>query len=212
MAGDGPLRVAVLLSGSGRTLENFIALMKAGELDIEIPVIVSSRSNVRGVEIARAAGIETHVITRREAPDPATLSARVREVIEPHDVGLIALAGYLRQLEVLDEWRGKILNIHPALLPLFGGKGMYGHYVHQAVLDSGMKVSGCSVHIVTEEYDSGPIVAQRCVPVLPGDTAEALGARVFAAECLLYPEAIRLFAEGRVRLVGGRVEILARQD
>jgi phosphoribosylglycinamide formyltransferase-1 len=208
MAADGPLRVAVLLSGSGRTLENFIRLAEAGELDIEIPVVISSRANVRGVEIARAAGIETHVVTRREAPDPASLSARVRALLAPHQVDLIALAGFLRQLEVLDEWRGKILNIHPSLLPLFGGKGMYGHHVHQAVLDSGMKVSGCSVHIVTEEYDSGPLVAQRCVPVLPGDTPETLGARVFEAECELYPEALRLFAAGRVRLVDGRVEIL----
>jgi formyltetrahydrofolate-dependent phosphoribosylglycinamide formyltransferase len=204
----GRLRLAVLLSGSGRTLENFISLMRAGDLDIEIPVVISSRSDARGVKIALAAGIETHVITRRDAPDPATLSARVREAIAPHGVDLIALAGYLRQLEVFEEWRGKMLNIHPALLPLFGGKGMYGHHVHQAVLDSGMKVSGCSVHIVTEEYDSGPIVAQRCVPVLPGDTADTLGARVFEAERLLYPEAIRLFAEGRARLAGERVEIV----
>lgn len=209
MAGDGRLRIAVLLSGSGRTLENFIRLSRAGELDIEIPIVISSRAEVRGVEIAREAGIETHVVTRREAPDPATLSARVRKLLAPHAVDLIVLAGFLRQLEVLDEWRGKILNIHPSLLPLFGGKGMFGHHVHQAVLDSGMKVSGCSVHIVTEEYDAGPIVAQRCVPVLPGDTAETLGARVFEAECILYPEALRLFAAGRVRLVDQRVEILA---
>ncbi len=202
------LRIAVLLSGSGRTLENLLRLAHTGELDIVIPVAISSRSNTRGLEIARNAGLETHVVTRRDAPDPGTLSARVLEILEPHGIDLIVLAGYLRQLAILDEWRDKILNIHPSLLPLFGGPGMYGHHVHEAVLASGMKVSGCSVHIVTEEYDSGPIVAQRCVPVIPSDTVETLAARVFEAECLLYPEAISLFAEGRVRIVDDRVEIL----
>lgn len=202
------LRVAVLLSGSGRTLANLLARRDVGELDIEIPVVISSRPTVAGVEIARSAGIETHVVTRRQAPDPAALSARVKAIVEPHAIDLFALAGYLLQLEVLPEWRGRIVNIHPALLPLFGGRGMYGHRVHEAVLASGMKVSGCSVHIVTEEYDSGPIIAQRCVPVEPGDTADSLAARVFAAECKLYPEVIRLIAAGRVAMRGERVEIL----
>jgi phosphoribosylglycinamide formyltransferase-1 len=202
------LRLAVLLSGSGRTLENLLACRDAGTLAIEIPVAISSRKNVRGVEIARVAGIETHVISRREAPDPVELSSRVRKILEPHQIDLMILAGYLLMLDILPEWRGRILNIHPSLLPLFGGKGMYGHHVHEAVLASGMRVSGCSVHVVTEEYDAGPIVAQRCVPVEPGDTPDTLGARVFEAECQLYPEAIRMFAEGRVRYSEEGVKIL----
>jgi formyltetrahydrofolate-dependent phosphoribosylglycinamide formyltransferase len=203
------LRLAVLLSGSGRTLANLIERRAAGELDVEIPVVISSRSTVAGVEIARSAGIETHVVTRRMAPDSASLSARVKAIVEPHGVDLFVLAGFLRQLEILPEWLGRIINIHPSLLPLFGGRGMYGHHVHEAVLASGMKVSGCSVHIVTEEYDSGPIVAQRCVPIEPGDTPDTLAARVFAAECELYPEVIRLFAAGRVDVRDDRVEILS---
>lgn len=205
---DQKLQVAVLLSGSGRTLENFLARIRAGSLAIRVPVVISSREKVRGVDVARTAGIETHIVTRRDAPDPAELSARVKALLAPHQVDIIVLAGYLLKLEILPEWRGKILNIHPSLLPLFGGKGMYGHHVHEAVLASGMKVSGCSVHIVTEEYDAGPIVAQRCVPIKPGDSADTLGARVFDAECDLYPAALQMFADGRVHSSGDRVEFL----
>jgi len=208
MSGNRTLRVAVLLSGSGRTLENLVDRASSGELDIEIPIVISSRSKVRGVEVGRRAGIETHVVTRRDAPTPAELSRRVVEILEPHDIDLMLLAGYLLRLEILPQWRGKILNIHPSLLPLFGGKGMYGHRVHEAVLASGMKVSGCSVHIVNEEYDAGPIVAQRCVPVEPGDTPETLGRRVFEAECELYPEVLQYFVDGRVHHEGGAVLIL----
>jgi formyltetrahydrofolate-dependent phosphoribosylglycinamide formyltransferase len=201
------LRVAVLLSGTGRTLENLLAYRARGALEIDIPVVISSRPGVRGLEIAREAGCETHVVTRRDAPTPAELSARVAELLAPHDIELIALAGFLAQLRVLPQWEGRIMNVHPALLPLFGGRGFYGHYVHQAVLDSGMKVSGCTVHFVNEEYDAGPIIAQRCVPVLNDDTPDTLAARVFAAECEAYPEAIRLFQQGRLRVEGARVRV-----
>ena len=200
--------MAVLLSGAGRSLENLLAWRARGDLDIDIPVAVSSRANVRGVEVARRAGIETHVVRRRDAPTPAELSAIVANLLRPHDVGLIALAGYLLQLEILPQWRGKIMNIHPSLLPLFGGRGMYSERVHQAVLDAGMKMSGCTVHIVNEEYDAGPIVAQRCVPVLPDDSTQTLGARVFSAECQAYPEAIGLFAAGRITVEGNRARIV----
>lgn len=202
------LRVAVLLSGSGRTLENLLRLRAAGELPIDVPVVVSTRASVRGVEVARAAGIETHVVTRRECPTPAELSARIAPLLAAHGVELILLAGFLSQLEILPAWEGRMLNIHPSLLPLFGGRGLYGTRVHEAVLASGMKVTGCSVHLVDAEYDSGPIVLQRCVPVLEDDTPETLGARVFAAECEAYPEAVRLFAAGRLRLEGRRVRVL----
>lgn len=201
------MRLAVLLSGSGRSLENLLRTIETGETAAEIAVVISSRSNVRGVEIARAAGIETHVITRRDAPDPASLSAAVAGILEPHNIELLALTGYLRQLEVLPQWDNRIMNIHPSLLPLFGGKGMFGANVHQAVLDAGMKVSGCTVHLATAEYDSGPIVVQRCVPVHEDDTAATLGARVFEAECVAYPQAINLFAAGRIEVHGNRTRI-----
>jgi phosphoribosylglycinamide formyltransferase 1 len=207
-ASQDRLQVAVLLSGTGRSLENLLQHRAQGRLDVDIPVVISSRANVRGVQIAREAGIETHVIRRRDAPSPVELSGLVAEVLRPHGIGLLALAGYLMQLEILPEWRDRIMNIHPSLLPLFGGHGMYGERVHQAVLDAGIKVSGCTVHLVNAEYDAGPIVAQRCVPVLEDDTAQSLGARVFEAECEAYPEAIRLFAAGRIRVENNRARIV----
>jgi phosphoribosylglycinamide formyltransferase-1 len=209
MAESDRLRVAVLLSGTGRSLENLLERRARGELAIDIPIVISTRPGVRGLAVAASAGIETHVVSRRDAPTPELLSARVTTLLAPHEIGLITLAGFLAQLQVLPEWAGRIMNIHPALLPLFGGLGFYGARVHQAVLAAGMKVSGCTVHFVNAEYDAGPIILQRCVPVLEDDTPDTLGARVFDAECAAYPEAIRLFQAGRLRVVDGRVQVLA---
>jgi phosphoribosylglycinamide formyltransferase 1 len=203
------LQVAVLLSGTGRTLENLLAWRERGALEIDIPIVISSRARVRGLEVAQAAGIEAHVVSRREHLTPAAMSARIAELIAPHDIGLLLLAGFLSQLEILPDWEGRMLNIHPSLLPLFGGHGLYGSRVHAAVLESGMKVTGCTVHFVNAEYDAGPIVLQRCLPVREDDTPETLGARVFAAECEAYPEAIRLFAAGLLRIEGQRVRVLS---
>ncbi|HMM43215.1 MAG TPA: phosphoribosylglycinamide formyltransferase [Thermomicrobiales bacterium] len=202
------LRVAVLLSGAGRTLENLLERRARGDLAIDIPVVISSRASVRGVEVARAAGIETHVVSRREQSTPAAMSGRIADLLAPHGIGLIVLAGFLSQLEILPEWEGRMMNIHPSLLPLFGGHGLYGGRVHEAVLAAGMKVSGCTVHFVDAEYDAGPIILQRCVPVAEGDTPVTLGARVFTAECEAYPEAIRLFEAGRLHVEGRRVRVL----
>ena len=194
----GRLQVAVLLSGTGRTLENLLAHRAAGDLEIDIPVVISSRPGVRGLEVAANAGIEAHVVSRRAYPTPSEMSARIRELLAPHRIDLILLAGFLSQLEILPEWEGRMLNIHPSLLPLFGGRGLYGARVHEAVLAAGMRETGCTVHLVNAEYDAGPIVLQRSLPVHDDDTPATLGARVFALECELYPEAIRLFAAGRL--------------
>lgn len=205
---DERLRVAVLLSGTGRSLENMLERRALGDLAIDIPVVISSRSSVRGVEVARGAGIETHVVSRRQCSTPAAMSARIAELLAPHDIGLIVLAGFLSQLDILPEWDGRMINIHPSLLPLFGGHGFFGSRVHAAVLAAGMKVTGCTVHFVDAEYDAGPIILQRCVSVDEDDTPETLGARVFAAECEAYPAAIRLFQSGRLRIEGRRVRVL----
>lgn len=209
MVGDGQrMRIAVLLSGSGRTLENLLSLREHGVLEIDIPIVISSRAGVRGLEVATAAGIDAHVVGRRAFPTPERRSERVAKLLAPHNVDLILLAGFLSQLQILPEWERRMMNIHPSLLPLFGGKGLYGSRVHEAVLASGMKVSGCTVHFVDAEYDAGPIILQRCVPVLDDDTPESLGARVFAAECRAYPESIRLFAADRLVVAGRRVRIV----
>lgn len=202
------LRLAVLLSGTGRTLENLLGAIKRGELPARVETVISTRRRVRGNEVAAGAGLPLHVIPRRRFESVEAFSREVWLTLERYPVDLIVLAGFLSKLTIPPRYAGRIINIHPSLLPLFGGQGFYGGRVHQAVLEAGMKVSGCTVHFVDEQYDAGPIILQRCVPVEADDTPETLGARVFAEECRLYPEAIRLIAEQRVERVDGRVRIL----
>lgn len=190
-------RVAVLISGGGRTLQNFIDLQHAGELPIEIPLVISSRRDVKGIDIAQRAGIPVEIIPRREMSE-AEFNARLTASIDAARVDLVCLAGFLSKWEFPERYNFRVMNIHPALLPDFCGKGFYGHAVHEAVLAAGCKESGCTVHFADLEYDHGPIILQRRVPVLPGDTPDDLAARVFEQECIAYPEAIRLFAEGRL--------------
>jgi phosphoribosylglycinamide formyltransferase-1 len=190
--------LAVLLSGGGRTLQNFIDQIAAGKLDARIRVVVSSRRDAAGVRRAREAGIPCHVVERRRFGSGEEFSAAITEVLEPYAVDLVLLAGFLQLYLFPDKYRGRVLNIHPGLLPRYGGRGMYGHHVHEAVLAAGDTESGCTVHLADHEYDHGPIVLQRRVPVLPGDTPETLAERVFAAECEAYPEAVRLFAAGKL--------------
>jgi formyltetrahydrofolate-dependent phosphoribosylglycinamide formyltransferase len=202
------LRIAVLLSGGGRTLQNFIDLRAAGKLPIDIPLVIASRAGLKGTDRAAAAGLPNFVVDRREFPDVQAFSDRVFALCDEARVGLICLAGWLSLLTIPDRYNDRILNVHPALLPSFGGKGMYGHHVHQAVIDHGCKVSGCTVHFCDNAYDTGPIAIQRTCPVLPDDTADSLAARVFEQESIAYPEAIRLYAEKRLKIEGRKVRIL----
>jgi phosphoribosylglycinamide formyltransferase-1 len=195
-----PIRLAVLLSGGGTTLQNLIDRIADGRLAAEVVGVVSSRADAFGVERASRVGLPVTVVDRKQ-PD------HIWEVVRSYRPQLVCLAGWLHLLPIPDDFHQRVLNIHPALLPAFGGKGMYGHHVHEAVLTYGAKVSGCTVHFADNTYDTGPILVQRCVPVLDGDTPDALAARVFAAECEAYPEAIRLIAEGRARVEGRRVVI-----
>ncbi len=201
------LRLGVLISGSGRTLANFLREEREGRLPGRIVVVVSDREGIPGNEIARAAGVPLFVIPSKRKSDEE-LSREIYAVLDHHQVDLVLLAGFLRRLAVREDYRWRIMNIHPSLLPLFGGRGMYGERVHRTVLERGLKVSGCTVHFVTDELDAGPIILQACVPVLEDDTPESLAARVFAEECRIYPEAVRLYAAGRLRVEGGRVRIL----
>lgn len=198
-------RLAVLLSGTGRTLENLLSTIGRGELAAEIACVVSSRRKVRGCDIAREAGIPLQIVPRRRYDAIEAFSRDVWQAVDEHEVELVVLAGWLSQLIIPERYQGRIVNIHPSLLPLFGGHGFFGHHVHEAVLASGMKVSGCTAHFVDADYDAGPIIAQSCVPVLPDDTAESLAARVFAEECRLYPKAIAGVLSGSSRLKDGRV-------
>jgi formyltetrahydrofolate-dependent phosphoribosylglycinamide formyltransferase len=197
--------LAVLISGGGRTLVNLQEHIAAGKLDAKIDVVVSSRSDVKGVERSRGLGLPTIVLERRSM-DAQTFQRSITDAVT--GVDLVCMGGFLSLWEFPNEFDGRVMNIHPALLPDFGGPGMYGHHVHEAVLASGNKNSGCTVHFCDNEYDHGPIILQRKVPVLPGDTPDTLAARVFKQECIAYPQAVQLFADGRVKLDGQSVTIL----
>jgi phosphoribosylglycinamide formyltransferase-1 len=191
-------------------------------LSAEIVGVVSSRPDTIGVERARVAGLPVRVVEKASVPREragvapgkdrpayvgplADFSERVFDAVRSFAPDLVCLAGWLHLIHIPDDFRQKVLNVHPALLPAFGGKGMYGRHVHEAVIASGAKLSGCTVHFADDTYDTGPILVQKAVPVLDNDTPETLAARVFAAECEAYPEAIRLIGERRVRVEGRRV-------
>lgn len=193
------LPVAVFLSGSGRTLANLIEHRDEQGLPIDIRLVISSRPGVRGLEIAEDAGIETLVIRQGDYPDQNGYSAAMFAPLGRLGVQYVIMAGFVKHVLIPDAFENRVLNIHPSLLPAFGGQGMYGNFVHEAVLARGAKVTGCTVHFVDNEYDNGPILHQRWCPVLEDDTADSLAARVFEQECLALPEAIRMLAKDRAR-------------
>ncbi|MEX2426450.1 MAG: phosphoribosylglycinamide formyltransferase [Thermomicrobiaceae bacterium] len=201
---SGTARVVVLLSGSGRTLQNLIESVRTRECPIHIARVVSTRRNVAGNQIAIDAGIPLSVVSRRELDHDEAFSGAIVDILDSEETELVICAGFLSKLTVPARYMGRIVNIHPSLLPLFGGKGFYGDRVHRAVLESGMKVSGCTVHFVDNAYDAGPIIAQRCVSVFPDDSIETLAQRVFVEECRLYPAVISEIVQGRIRMKGRR--------
>lgn len=188
------LRLVVLLSGGGRTLLNLLDAIDAGRLDAEIPLVVSSLRSAAGVTRSLARGLRVEILRPRDFDDVAAFAAAQTELIESARPDLVIMAGYLVHYPVPTSLRGRILNIHPSLLPAHGGQGMFGDRVHAAVLAAGEQESGCTVHVVDDEYDQGPVLAQARVPVLADDTVETLAARVFQAECSTYPEAIARYA------------------
>lgn len=206
-ARNASLRLGVLLSGGGRTLQNLIDVIAHGDLNAEIAVVISSLSKVKGVERARSAGVPVVIIRKRDHPDVDEFSRLIADALDAHGVELAVQAGWMCYWHISDRWLGRVMNIHPGLLPQFGGQGYHGHHVHEAVLAAGETESGCTVHFANNEYDAGPIILQRKVPVLPDDTPDTLADRVFEQECIAYPEAIRLFAEGRIAIKGDHVEI-----
>jgi phosphoribosylglycinamide formyltransferase 1 len=205
-----PLRIGVLASGAGTNLQALIDACRSGDVPGEIAVVASNVPAAFALERARHDDIPALVLDHRDFPAKAAFEAALRETLESYHVGLVCLAGFVRILSpaFVRAFAGRIMNIHPALLPAFGGKGMYGERVHRAVLASGVRVSGCTVHFVTEVPDGGPIILQAAVPVRDDDTPETLAARVRREEHHLYPLVVRLFAEGRLRIAGNRVRIL----
>ena len=201
-----PIRLGVLISGGGRTLLNICDEIDAGRLDAQVVVVIASRP-CKGIERARSRGLDVQLVPYKQMPNTETYSARIVEILDAAGVELVVQGGFLSLWHIPPQYEGKVMNIHPALLPKHGGRGMWGHHVHEAVLASGESESGCTVHFVTNEYDAGPVILQKSVPVLAGDDADALADRVFEAECVAYPQAIRLFAAGRLTINNGRVVI-----
>lgn len=201
------LRIGVLLSGSGTSLENLCEHIDAGSVPGDVVVVVASKAKAFGLERARRRGIPAVAVPRSEHPDPREFNDRIQAVLARYRVDFVALLGFLSPFETRGRYDGRCINVHPALLPAFCGRGFYGHRVHEAVLESGVKVTGATVHFVDAEYDTGPIILQESVPVHDDDTPESLAERVQALERRLVPEAIRLFAESRLTIEGRRVRI-----
>jgi len=199
------IQLGVLIGGGGRTLLNIHKHIVAHGLPARIACVIAARADLPGVHRAREAGLDVTALSKRELGSVEAVDRAIINHLRRCGVELACMAGYLHHLRIDPSFRDRVMNIHPALLPCFGGKGMYGLNVHRAVLEHGCKVSGCTVHFVDENYDNGPIILQKTCAVLEDDTPETLAARVFELECRAYPEAIRLFAEGRLRVEGRRV-------
>jgi phosphoribosylglycinamide formyltransferase-1 len=193
------LNLAVLVGGGGRTLLNLHEQITEGKLHARIALVVASRPGIGAIDRARAAGL----------PLAMAESGNIFEQCTAAGADLVCLAGWMSLLEIPPAYAGRVMNIHPALLPSFGGRGFFGQRVHRAVLDHGCKISGCTVHFVDAQYDHGPIILQRACPVVEDDTPQTLAARVFEEEKIAYPAAINLFSQNRLVIEGPRVRVLA---
>ena len=206
------LKIAVLLSGSGSTLENIFNKIDEGFLNAEIDIVLSSKIGAYGLERAAKRDVETAVVESKnyfnnKVPDWSAMSADIDKILFQRDIDLICLCGFMCFYRIPARYYARVMNVHPALIPSFCGKGMYGHYVHEAVKKAGVKLSGCTVHFVNNEYDAGPIIIQRACPVYDTDSVEDIAQRVMVEERKAYPEAIKLFAEGRLCLDGDVVRV-----
>ena len=203
---DPPVRLAVCVSGGGTTLQNLIDLIRAKTLRAEVVQVIASRPAIGAIPRAEAARIPLAVAVRAKQ-SLTDFSRAVFDLIRRSEADLVVLAGFLSLIEIPADYRGKVINVHPALIPAFCGKGYHGLAVHTAAIESGVKISGCTVHFADDSYDTGPIILQRTVPVLDDDTPATLAARVFQAECQALPEAIALYAAGRLSVEGRRVRV-----
>lgn len=206
-----PLNIAVFASGRGTNFRAILNAVHAGEIPhANIALVISNNSDAGALNIAYENNIPALHISQQQFPSEGEFVNKILTVLESYEVNFIVLAGYMKKLSslIIKRFPNRIINIHPALLPKYGGQGMYGRRVHEAVLANRDTVSGATVHIVDEDYDHGPIVLQETVPVAPDDTPETLAEKVLEIEHRIYPEALRLFAEGKVVVEGQRVKIL----
>lgn len=203
------LKLAVFASGGGTNFQAIYQAIHTGKLKAQIQVVISNNKNAGALEFARRNNLNALHLSRKQFQSAADFDIKLSEILDQHQVNFIILAGYMKKLRplIIQNFQHRILNIHPALLPSFGGKGMYGHFVHEAVLRYGCKLSGVTVHLVDEEYDHGPIVMQQTIPVQEDDSPETLAARILKIEHRIYAQALQLFAEERVEVVGRRAVI-----
>ncbi len=206
---DSKLHIAVLLSGTGTSLENLLEKIDAGDVPGEVRIVIASKTKAFGLERARRRGIPALPIPRKQHPDVSEFNDAIHAVLEKYDIDLVLLLGFLSPFETRGRFEGRTINVHPALFPAFCGKGFYGHRVHEEVIESGVKLTGATVHFVDAEYDHGPIILQEAVEVRDDDTPESLAERVQAVERRLVPEAVRLFAESKLTIEGRWVRIEA---
>lgn len=199
--------VAVFISGGGTTLKNLLEKIAEGKLSIDIRLVISNTAQAKGIRYAEDAHIPVEVVDWQAIADEQKFSQTVFQKCRDAGVELIVLGGFLKRLVIPDDFMNRVVNIHPGLIPAFCGKGYYGQRVHQAAIEYGVKLSGCTVHYVDNVYDHGPVILQQAVPVEPDDTPKSLAARVFEAECEAYPAALQLIADGRVTLDGRRVRV-----
>lgn len=207
-----PIRIAVLVSGQGRgsNMQAIVDACASGKINGEVALVLGVKDDAPAMERARSQGIKTAAISPKSFDSVDEYDNAVLQELQDSHIDLICLAGYMRVLgqNVVDAYRNRIMNVHPALIPSFCGKGMYGHHVHEAVITRGVKVTGVTVHLVDEDYDTGPIILQTVVPVEQDDDPDTLAARVLTFEHKTYTDAISLFADGRLEVVGRRVKIL----
>lgn len=182
--------IGVLISGTGRTLDNLNQKVKEGQLKVDISIVIASKQNIKGIEIAKKHNNKVEIVDRKNYGNIYEFSMKIFDILNNCGVDLVVLAGWIQKLWIPKEYEGRVVNIHPALLPLFGGFRYYGDFVHRAVIESGAKVSGCTVHYITNDYDNGPVILQAFVRVEDNDTYHTLSARVFEEEKELYPKAI----------------------
>lgn len=203
------MNIGVFASGRGSNFQAILDAIQQRILSARVTLVLSNKSDAGALEIARTHALPALHLSQKQFPDEDSFAAAMLAALTNHEVQLVALAGYLKKIPgaVVRQYRNRILNIHPALLPSFGGPGMYGHYVHEAVIASGAKVSGATVHLVDEEYDRGPIVLQQVVAVEEHDTPETLAAKVLNVEHTIYPLALKAFSENRIVMKEGSVWI-----
>jgi phosphoribosylglycinamide formyltransferase-1 len=205
------LKIAVLISGGGRTLKNLLDLAREESLPVDVQLVISSSASAAGLQFARDANIATAVFERKQFVSDVDYGTAIFDACRAAGVDYVVMAGFLKLAPVPEDFANRVVNIHPALLPAFGGHGMYGHRVHQAVLDYGAKITGCTVHFVDNQYDQGPVIWQQPVPVFDDDTVETLAARVFFAEKEAYPHVLKLLAGGKTRVEGRKVSIVGKE-